>query len=209
MDRPDGIEPVSAAENPSAVSVGYFVPADLHPDPAYLCQRLRRNLPAIDRSWPLRVSSIYSDGKGTGVAYALIDGNIAIHIDQVGLADSDGRIFQFVIETSHRPCLLTVPAGITTSNTIFGANGWQGFGLGAIELQAGMAVHFDITKLWHGITQLPLLGAENGGNRTVPTPPRAVIIQVAGFGAHEIGAAVEKAVEIIHLDRAFWERKRR
>lgn len=186
-----------------SLSIGWFEPKAFYQGVEYFTRHLRRAMPVVDRTWPLRVSSIRMNGKGTGVAYAIVDGHIPMHIDQTGIDDSDGRIFQFVLETSNRPMLLSTPARIANRDIMFGnAKGYQNaFVMQALELKPGIAVHFDITEYWHGIGGLPVFGKSVG----IDVSPSAVIVQVAGFAANQIGDALEKAVELVRRDRPFWD----
>lgn len=187
----------------AGVSIGYFDPTLFNHDIGYLTSRLKRVMPVRRKAWPLAVSSIRRNGRGTGVAYAVVDGHVPIHIDTVGLDDADGRIFQFVLEVENRPCLMTAPAGDANTPIFMGfAEGFNTFGLGAMELHVGMAVHFDITTHFHGVSGMPLPGR----SMDVDHRPRAVIIQVAGFDSTQIGDAVEHARELVRLDRGFWDR---
>jgi hypothetical protein len=186
----------------SGTSIGWFETTALYPDPegliraiaGMLAPRLRRQ-----RAWPLAVSSIRAEGKGVGVAYALIGGHIPIHRDTVGLDDSDGRIFQFVLTTDNRPLLLVAPGAGTTDLIYQGIappSVPQTVALGGVELKPGMAVHFDITENWHGIGAMPMPMESLQDDLT----PRAIIVQVAGFAAEQIGMALEHAAYWIARD---------
>lgn len=188
----------------AGVSVGWFTPTDFFPDVDRFVRQIRKVMPFRHKSWPLAVSSIRQRGRGTGVAYAIVGGHIPIHIDSIGLDDSDGNIFQFVLHVENRPALLTAPA--TDQNTPV----LQGFappdvnplfGMGGIELRAGMAVHFDITKHFHGVTSLPTGESDMNADHS----PKAVIIQVSGFLAANIEAAVEHAKTMLLLDEPWWD----
>lgn len=184
------------------VSVGWFTPAGMYADPPFLinaikkthAERMKRT-----KAWPFAVSSIRFKGKGVGVAYAHIGGSVPVHVDSVGMDDSDGRIFQFVLETENRPALITSPVTDQNTPVIQGfapPTGVNTFGMGGMELKAGMAVHFDITTTYHGIIGLPVPMESLRHDLS----PKAVIVQVSGFGPTEIGLAVEHASEWIQRD---------
>lgn len=188
----------------TGVSVGWFDPHGLYPDPQGLVDAIQHMLaPRLrkTRAWPLAVSSIRANGKGVGVAYALVGGHVPIHMDTVGLDDSDGRIFQLVLAVENRPAILTAPetAGSTPVFAGFAPPTVPGtFALGGFELKTGQAVHFDITTTWHGVTGLPVPMESLQDDLS----PKAVIVQVAGFAREEVGAAIAHAAHWIALDVA-------
>jgi hypothetical protein len=186
----------------TGLSVGWFDPALLHHEPQKLIRgitrllrpRLRRN-----RAWPLAVASVRAGGRGTGVAYALVGGHIPMHIDSVGLDDSDGRIFQFVLETANRPLLLATVAGDENTPVFMDfapPTVKRTVALGGIEMKAGMAVHFDITRYYHGVSGMPV----PMDTMQDDLQPRAVIVQVSGFHAAAISDAIAHAVNVIVAD---------
>lgn len=186
----------------SGVSVGWFDPRVFHPDPDLFVRAIRRTFaPRLrkQRAWPLAVSSIRLGGKGLGIAYAVVGGHIPVHIDTVGLDDSDGKIFQFVLETANRPLLLTAPFKEETSPIYAGfapPDADKRVAMAGMELKAGMAVHFDITTTWHAISGMPV----PMGSFTEDLAPKAVIIQVSGFQPHQIGDAVDHAARYLARD---------
>jgi hypothetical protein len=186
----------------TGVSIGWFDPALFNHDIGYLTKRLKRAVPIRHKAWPLAVSSIRRDGKGTGVAYAIVGGHVPVHIDSVGLDDAGGALFHFVLETENRPAVLTAAATENNTPPVLGLTEVsQPFGLGVIELRVGMALHFDITTHFHGVTGLPVPMVSMAKDLS----PRAVLVQVSGFEAHQIGDAVEHAREIVRLDRPVWD----
>jgi hypothetical protein len=182
----------------AGVSIGWFTPNEMVDDlPGLVAdlQKVAREAPPAP--WPLHVLSIDRDDRPTGVAYAVMTGHIPIHIDQALPHDGDGRIFHFVLSAENRPALLTAPADRDdASKVILGANIEGTFGMGGFELKSGMAVHFDITKHWHGVTQLPIFPP------IATQPPEAVFVQVAGFRSHQINPAFQKARLVISQDLA-------
>lgn len=190
----------------TGVSVGYFDPALFNVDPDSLARGIRRVMRIRNRSWPLAVSSIMRSGYGTGVAYAMVDGHIPMHIDTKGLEDWDGKLFQFVLEVENRPLLSVVEQNPDLDPHVLGtAEDRKPFKMGAVELIAGRAVHFDITTHWHGVSSLPMPARSIAANHT----PRAIIIQVAGFEAEQIEQAISFAAPLIQADRAFWSSARK
>lgn len=186
----------------TGLSVGWFDPALFHPEPRKLIRGITRMLrPRLrkNRAWPLAVSSVRSGGVGTGVAYALVGGHIPMHIDSVGLDDSDGRIFQFVLETENRPLLLATVARDDNTPIFMGfapPTVQRTVALGGLEMKAGMSVHFDITKYYHGVSGMPVPMESLQDD----LQPRAVIIQVAGFHAAAIDDAVAHGMNVIAAD---------
>lgn len=187
----------------SAVGLGWFDLTAITPDPEYFVAGVMKQMPPAQKAWPFRVSSVRKDGKGLGVAYAIVHGPIPIHLDTKGLDDSDARIWQFVMKTWERPLLLTAPVTERNTPIVLGFKDDDQLptvGFGGLELAAGMAVHFDISELYHGVSQLPL----GPKSLDVYSPPRALIVQVSGFGAGEIEPALDKASEVVAADRGFW-----
>lgn len=202
----------------TGVSVGWFDPKYLVDDTDRFLRRIKRAMPEMPPAWPLSVSSIRNTGRGVGVAYCFVKGMIPVHIDSVGLDDSDGRIWQLVMDVRNRPALMTAraderksfvkgaeaffnPHELRSAAILGVAEGSHPFAMGFVELKAGMAVHFDITTHWHGVTQLPI-----HEDVSKVAAPLAIIMQVSGFGADQLTLAVEKAKAYLGLDRGFWDR---
>jgi hypothetical protein len=188
----------------TGISVGWFEPTAIVADPAGLVKAIKNTFgPRLRRTkaWPFAVSSLRHERKGVGVAYALIGGHVPIHKDTVGMDDSDGRIFQFVLEVENRPALLLSPERDETALAFLGCvppTQAATFPMGGVELRVGHAIHFDITTTWHGITGMPV----DMESLQDDIAPRAVIVQVSGFAADQIGAAVDAAAYWIAADIA-------
>jgi len=184
----------------SNLSVGFFDPSMLAPDTDVLAQAIRhtfRRQVAQRPSFPLHVASIAR----SNVSYALVGGHIPMHRDPVGDFETDGRLFQLVLATWNRPVLLTATDTPEHKALIGGeSQAWNGLGMGAIEMRAGMALHFDITTLWHGVTSFVQEADERAPSRALL--PQAVIIQVAGFDAGDIDGAVLRAIALVTADVA-------
>lgn len=197
----------------SGVSIGFFDPALIVGDAEKMTRAIEKTFsPHLigKASFPLHVASIAK----SQVSYALVGGHIPIHRDPVGENDPDGRIFQLVIGVRNRPVLLTARP-TDDNNALIGGKTemFTPFGIGALELRVGMAVHFDITETWHGIAALPRDCGDDfvdKGRAPIgrPSLPMACIIQVSGFAPDDVAGAVNAAAAMVTADRAVSEKVR-
>lgn len=186
------------------LSIGWFDTWGVHPQPQALVSAIERLLsPRLrrTRAWPFAVASLRWEHRDIGVSYALVGGAIPLHMDALGSGERGGQTFQLVMAVENRPALLYAQhQDGTLSEAILRGTAppteQQIFYAGGVELKAGMAVHFDITRSFHGIIGLPI---EPGDGNAAP---KAVIVQVTGFGASEIGKAIAHAASCIAIDEA-------
>ncbi len=188
----------------TGISVGWFDPVTLHPDTAALSRAMKK-LMAVrlrrTRGWPFAVQSIRWQHEDVGVAYAVIDGPVPLHIDELGLTTNDGQVFHFVIEVENRPAFVTAGRDTRYGEVLSGITPPTeplSFGLGGFELKVGQAVHFDITQTYHGVIGLPVPRESTYSDVT----PRAVVIQVGGFPREDIESALLKAAHWIQTDES-------
>lgn len=204
----------------TGASIGWFDPRGVVPDVDYFVRRLSHTIGPAKLAWPLEVRTI----KGTPLSYAKVDNHIPIHIDnEADEADRLGTsMFHFVFHTENRPVLLVGHAGDAATDTstpngemavrrseslLMGAEVTKSkpFNIGCIELCAGMAVHFDIADNWHGISAAPV-PMRNIGMRQ---DPKAIIVQMAGYGPDKIDEAFHDMARLLQLDRGYWDSGRR
>lgn len=196
----------SSETSPAGVSVGYFTPEDIYADPEYFCDKVRGNLGIVDKSDPVRRHAIVEQNLATRCGYMAIDGHVPLRTEALG-----SPTFHFVMEAINRPTLITAKRGEKSDFIVSGNGGWKAFVVGAMELRAGMMVHFDPTTHWYGINSLPLADIFVKTMRLAGRDrlPRATIITVTGLPVTEIGEALELAAKLVAPDRTvFWDRRK-
>lgn len=192
----------------TGVSIGYFTPEAIVDDVAAFTRSVSRVIGKCLPAFPLELRTV----EGLSHAYAKVDGHIPLHIDSVGKHTSDTKIFQFVFATENRPMLLTGAAGDPGGGNVVDQQRSKIMlnihdkeevattGFGATELVAGMFVHFDVSKIWHGVTAAPVPMRELG----LRQDPKAIIIQIIGYEAHEYAEAHNTMHKMLYEDRAYW-----
>lgn len=178
------------------IGLGYFTPAMLVRDVPAFCARVRSLSSLTPRGFPLSVQQVRGEDGKCPMAYAVVNGPIPIHIDPPNANERTSAIFNFVMEAENRPALLTADGSRENTGAILGVSDKRAWGMGCLELKAGSAVHFDISRIWHGISGLPT-------GEKPPGEPMAVILQVPWDDSRQIQRALSIARQALVADGRF------
>lgn len=180
------------------VSIGFFSVAGEIGDVDPIAKRIREIVGPVSIGFPFACSPVKCDVEEATIYYAVINGHVPIHIDPPDANERQQSLFMFVIQALNRPVLLTSPALKEVSEVILVPDTVHAprTAFGAIELNAGKAIHIDITRQWHGITGFPT-------GDPVAALPEAVIVQVPWADAHDIRGAIGRMKRIMCRDDRF------
>jgi hypothetical protein len=180
------------------VSIGFWTPSAEIGDVTTIAARMREIAGPSSLAFPLAVAPVRDESNMTVASYAVVRGHVPIHVDRRSANERTSKLFMFVLEVENRPVLLATPANAATAKVIFLPDEVQQprATFGAVELTAGMALHFDIQEQFHGITGYPT-------GDVVADLPEAVIVQVPWERADDIGGAIQAMKRAIRRDDRF------
>lgn len=188
---------------PIGLSIGFFSLANQLGDVAKVCDRIREICGPSSLAFPFVLSPVRDEKEKSVVSYGVIRGHVPIHIDRPNAAEHCSSIFTFVLEAENRPVLLFAPAGRSEAQCIFMPDEVQAprMAFGAVELGAGKAFHFDVSRSFHGIAGFPT-------GDVVPGLPEAVIVQVPWPDKSDIAGAVNLLMRVMWRDERFADLRR-
>jgi hypothetical protein len=177
------------------VALGFFTPTMLIKDIGAFCDRVIQRQGITDRGFPLWRGPLRSDGGEITMEFVVIGGALPVHVDKPKDSHRCNPAFNLVMATRNRPFLMTAPADRTISAAILDQTDRKVWSMGCLELYGGLAVHFDPTTHWQGVSSLPL-GSTVG-------EPSAVILRVPWEDPQQIQRAVAIARQMIVADGGF------
>lgn len=181
------------------VSIGFFSPQnEIGPAIDDVCQRIREICGVPSIAFPFRASPVEDEGKNWPMLYATVAGHVPVHIDRPAKSQLHQAMFMFVLEAEERPVLLCSPATKEASEVIFLPDMVRAprMMFGAIELKPGVAIHFDPTKQFHGITGYPT-------GDLAPSLPSCVMVQVPHKDPRDIRGAIGTMKRCFRTDDRF------
>lgn len=183
----------------AGVGVGYWSPEIEIGDVDAFVARIIEICGPTSIAFPFTASPVKDPDSGLSVlSYAVVTGHVPIHIDRRNAAESAPAMFMFVLAAENRPVLLAREATKDAAEAVFMPEKHKtgGIGFGAVELWAGRAVHFDITKHFHGITGYPT-------GDPIAELPFCVMLQVPWVDQRDIAGALNSAKSTIMRDERF------
>jgi len=200
----------------SKVSVGYFEPDIFQQDVERMSRKVVSRMTkgeglsgrATDPRHPLMTRRIRTEQhplmmrenrKGAIASWVAIARPLGMAVNP---NDYAGGSFHFVLFATNRPGLLTAPTE-GRSRQVMAADAPIGtpLPLALIELEPGLAVHFDPSSTYSGIVPLPHMNDPLGFLSCA-----TVMVRVDGFEATEIEQAITFAADAVALDRPYWDR---
>ncbi len=176
----------------AGVSLGFFTPSMLVKDVPGLADRVRELSGILSRTFPRNETPQKGEIGLAPVTFVYVAGALPIHVSK----NPPASMFHLVIATRGRPCLLTAPASRETMKTVLDPDSRDVFVMGALELRAGLAVHFNPSTHFQSIVGMP----EGDSSSNLP---EAVILQVPWAEPTEIQRAISIARQALVADGRF------
>lgn len=177
------------------LALGWFTPtATFGPRVDELIGKIHEIVGPSSEAFPFAVSPLEQD-KAHVLSYGVVRGHVPIHCDPLNGNQRFQAMWTFVLEAVNRPVLLAHPADQRAAQIVLiprnGHKANQAF-MG-IELEAGTAAHFDVTKTFHGISGYPT-------GDPIPELPGMTIVQLPCVDGRDINFALKEAKRIMLLD---------
>jgi len=179
----------------SGISVGWYTGGF----PDNLGMQIRAMFRKMGRSpHALRRREIRANSMNVGVAYGLLSREMGLHVEP-DTGQISNECFFFVLDAVNRPCFITAARSDLVDPIITGyapPTEMKNFMLGAFEVKPGQTIHFDETRQWKGLTNMP----DPDGTRL--EDPTAAVIIVRGFQADQLTEALGQAMAWVASDIA-------